>query len=64
MLLALIGDGSRDEAVGYLNAMQDRARTKIVGELVKSGETELAAELLEELRIRGVGDVPPEALTP
>ena len=64
MLLALIRSGSRDEAVGYLNAMQDRSRTKVVGELVKSEETELAAGLLEELRIRGVGDVPPEALAP
>lgn len=61
MLLAMIRGGDRDEAVGYLNAMQDRSRTKIIGELVKATETELAADLLEELRIRGVGDVPPEA---
>lgn len=61
MLLSMIQGGERDEAVGYLNAMQGRARTRIIGELVKAEETELAADLLEELRIRGVGDVPPEA---
>ncbi|MFG0306350.1 MAG: hypothetical protein ACF8Q5_09070 [Phycisphaerales bacterium JB040] len=61
MLLAMIQGGDRDGAVGYLNAMQDRSRSKIIGELVKATETELAADLLEQLRIRGVGDVPPEA---
>ncbi|MFT5424225.1 MAG: hypothetical protein ACI89L_002019 [Phycisphaerales bacterium] len=64
MLMELIRTGSRDEAVGYLDAMQDRSRTKVISELVKSTETALAAELLEELRVRGIGDVPPEVPAP
>jgi len=64
MLVEMIRTDHRDEAVGYLNAMQDRSRTKVIAELVKSTETALAAELLEELRVRGIGDAPPEAPAP
>lgn len=46
--------GKRDLelAVEYLNAMDDRPRTKIITEIVKADEA-LAAELLERLRQRG-----------
>lgn len=64
MLVEMIRTGARDEAVGYLDAMQDRSRTKVIAELVKATETALAAELLEELRVRGIGDAPPEVQAP
>ncbi|NUQ66804.1 MAG: hypothetical protein HUU18_00785 [Phycisphaerales bacterium] len=39
-------------AVEYLNAMDDRPRSKIITEIIKADEV-LAAELLERLRLRG-----------
>lgn len=46
-------DAGLDQAVAYLNAMDDRQRTKIVAEFIKDNEV-LAADLLERLRTRGV----------
>ncbi|MCB9846175.1 MAG: hypothetical protein H6811_09345 [Phycisphaeraceae bacterium] len=43
----------KDRAVSYLNAMQERPRLKVISELAKD-EPELAAELLERLRTRGL----------
>jgi len=50
----IVPQGKRDLelAVEYLNAMDDRPRTKIITEIVKADEA-LAAELLERLRQRG-----------
>jgi hypothetical protein len=42
-----------DEAVEYLNAMQDRSRTKIVEEFLKD-DPKVATELLERIRTRGI----------
>ncbi len=42
-----------DRAVSYLNAMQDRSRLKLMAEL-SAERPELAAELLERLRSRGI----------
>lgn len=53
VLQALIAQQKRDEAVSYLAAMQDRTRAKIMAEFIKADE-KLAAELLEQLRTRGV----------
>jgi len=46
--------GETDRVVSYLNAMEERIRTKIMSEFVKDGETQLAADLLERLRVRGL----------
>lgn len=43
-----------EEVVSYLSAMDDRARTSIMTEFVKAGEEELAANLLESVRLRGL----------
>ena len=42
-----------NQAVAYLNAMDDRQRTKIIAEFLKD-QPELAARLLERIRTRGV----------
>ncbi len=49
----------REQAVSYLDAMQDRPRTKIFNEMVTDGQADLAAELLEEIRVRGLETVGP-----
>lgn len=49
----LITGGSRQEALGYLDAMRKTGRTKILSEIGKTDPT-LAAGLLEEIRLRGV----------
>ena len=46
--------------VAYLAAMQDRTRGRVLAEWVKDDPT-VAAELLEQLRRRGVGDGAPPA---
>lgn len=63
-LLKPSAEGRPDEAgaaqvVAYLNAMQDRARAKIIDEFVR-GEPALAAELLERLRTYGLEPGGPE----
>ncbi|GJM18323.1 MAG: hypothetical protein DHS20C14_05360 [Phycisphaeraceae bacterium] len=58
-LAALLADGKRVEVVAYLNAMEDRVRSKIMAEFVKDQDAGLAAELLEDIRQRGIGDLPP-----
>lgn len=50
-----------DQVVSYLNAMEDRARTKVVAEFIKE-DPKVAADLLERLRVRGV-EVPPPVET-
>lgn len=54
VLLELTGTGRDMEAVGYLDAMEDRTRAKLIAELTKSDEVELATQLLESLRTRGI----------
>jgi len=50
-------DGGREQVIAYLNAMDDETRTAIVQEFNKE-DPKLAAELLNQLRTRGV---PPPA---
>lgn len=57
--LMQIIEEDREQAVAYLNAMQDRPRSKIFNEFVKDGQADLAAELLEEIRVRGLETVGP-----
>lgn len=52
-LLELI-DSDRAQVVAYLNAMKARQRSKVMTEFVKDGQADLAAELLEEIRLRGL----------
>jgi len=44
----------REQVVAYLDAMKARARTSIFDEMVGDGQADLAAELLEEIRVRGL----------
>jgi len=46
--------GKYEEVVSYLSAMDDRARTSIMTEFVKAGQEQLAANLLESVRLRGL----------
>jgi hypothetical protein len=46
-----INEAGADQTVAYLNAMEDRTRTKIITEFQKQ-DAALAAELLERLRTR------------
>jgi hypothetical protein len=56
MLTALIAEGNLQQAVAYLDAMNSRIAAKIIGEFKTAPETELAKDLLEELRTFGVLD--------
>lgn len=53
VLRAIIDLGQLDQAVAYLNAMQERVRAKIIAEFVKE-DAKMAADLLERLRTRGL----------
>ena len=63
LLSTLLGGGNTlldprerkyEEVVSYLSAMDERARTSIMTEFVKAGEEQLAADLLESVRLRGL----------
>ncbi len=56
MMTALVADGAMQQAVAYLDAMNARAASKIIREFKTAAETELAKQLLEELRTFGVLD--------
>ena len=61
VLRSMIEEGNRDTAVRYLVAMEDRARSRIVGEFIKADEgrppaERLAADILESIRLQGLGD--------
>ncbi len=57
VLIELINSGNREQAIAYLDAMKPRASSKILKEFKSPEEIILAAELLEELRIFGLGTV-------
>jgi hypothetical protein len=52
-LQTLIDQQQTDQAVSYLNAMQERTRTKILDVFIKA-DPKVATDLLERLRTRGV----------
>jgi hypothetical protein len=52
-LQTLIEQQQTDQVVSYLNAMQERTRTKVLDEFIKS-DPKVAADLLERLRTRGM----------
>ena len=53
MIVELVGIGKIDQAVAYINAMDDRKRGKLLGAFKTSVEQKLATELLEQLRTFG-----------
>lgn len=57
MLMELIAIGQMKQAVAYLDAMNARASSRILGEFKTDAEVRLATELLEQLRTFGVPDV-------
>jgi len=58
ILSTLLVDDKAEEVITYLSSMEDRTRTSIITEFVKSGEEALAANLLESIRLRGLGPTP------
>jgi hypothetical protein len=52
-LQTLIDEKQVDQVVSYLNAMQERSRTKVMDEFIKS-DPKVATDLLERLRTRGI----------
>jgi hypothetical protein len=52
-LQTMIDQQQTEQAVAYLNAMQERQRTKILDEFIKA-DPKVATDLLERLRTRGV----------
>ncbi|MCP3903363.1 MAG: hypothetical protein GY715_06980 [Planctomycetes bacterium] len=54
MLLELVAQGSLDQAVTYINAMNPRAATKALKELKTDDENRLATQLLERVRTLGI----------
>lgn len=52
-----------DLVVGYLNAMEDRTRSRIMGQFVQT-DPALAGELLERLRTRGIETASTQAAQP
>lgn len=57
-LQVLLNEGKDEQVVSYLSKMDERVRTKIFAEFVKADE-QLAANLLESLRTRGLAAAPP-----
>jgi len=52
ILSTLLADKKDEEVITYLSSMDDRVRTAIITEFVKAGEEQLAADLLESIRLR------------
>ena len=65
VLQTLLADaGKYEEVVSYLSAMDDRARTAIMTEFVGDGDDQLAADLLESVRLRGLETTTANGNTP
>ncbi len=61
MIVQLVNDGKLQEALAYLDAMNERAAAKIFGQFNTDQDRRLATELLEGLRTLGLaGGVTPE----
>jgi flagellar motility protein MotE (MotC chaperone) len=65
VLSTMLDEGDKyEEVVSYLSAMDERARTSILTEFVKAGENQLAADLLESVRLRGLETTTADGTTP
>lgn len=60
VLKTMLDANQQSQVVDYLAAMQERVRSKIMAEFVKS-DPKLAGDLLERLRLHGVGVSPSPA---
>ncbi|UCD76368.1 MAG: hypothetical protein JSV91_05470 [Phycisphaerales bacterium] len=60
MLIELVNQGEVEQAVGYIDAMNERAAAKVIKELKVADEIVLATELLEKLRTFGLPPEDPE----
>lgn len=58
----ILRSGDVEQVVAYLNSMQDRKRAAVMTEFIASGQADVAADLLERIRKRGV-DLPQEPAT-
>jgi len=58
MFQQLLGEGKQSEVVDYLAAMQIRRASAVLGEFKTDQEVTQAAQLVEQLRQRGVNIVP------
>ncbi len=54
ILSTLLEQEKREEVITYLSSMESGVRTGIIAEFIKAGEQELAADLLESIRMRGL----------
>jgi len=54
VLSKLLEQEKEEEVITYLSSMESGVRTGIISEFIKSGEEELAADLLESIRMRGL----------
>ncbi len=54
ILEVLIGEKKQEQVVSYLNALEERSRSRVIAEFIKDGQQELATDLLESLRLRGL----------
>jgi hypothetical protein len=59
-LQQLIDQRQVEQVVAYLNAMQERTRTKVLDEFIKA-DPKVATDLLERLRTRGLAAREPES---
>lgn len=57
-------EGKYEQVISYLSALDTRSRTAIVAEFVQGGQQQLAADLLESVRLRGLETTPADGITP
>jgi len=57
LLDVLLNEGQEEQVVSYLDALEDRSRSRIITEFIKDGQQDMAANLLESIRLRGLETV-------
>lgn len=64
VLGTMLGENRAEEVVSYLAAFGERHRAKVISEFVKANENDVAADLLESLRTRGLEPAQAGVTTP
>lgn len=54
VIMSMLNNSKEEEVLAYLSAMDSRVRSSIMTQIVKSGDDDLAANLLESLRVHGL----------
>ena len=54
IILSMLSNAKKEEVIAYLSEMDSRVRASIMTQIVKSGDDQLAADLLESLRVYGL----------